>query len=747
MKGKRERGKSVDSDDNPLLDKLDAHLMMHMSGNSSGNEMASQPPPHSQLEGEGEGEGKVERDDGGSAGVKKGQKGKQQKKKKQVEMVGAGGVGEGVDGSQVLAKKPKKTSKQKMKEKRQRREQERIEGKKREAAINALIASGHDGRKGMVDGVANPDAIKVPQALSAKAEGRKRKEEKMERLRALAATAATDSQAEVGPRARYHPALVKAGIGQDMAGLAVANQGGGRKKKKTKVEKRREKQAAQAAAGGVPVVVDEFGFWNPHNAPKTGATEHQEQKTDNMTDKPAGWDKFSKTLRGEAPLAKDQGSKKRKRAASNTDGEPSQQLSAFEHMVDEPQDESTEPPRKKSKKHKHDPTISQPQGNTIVATEDGHMSHREIINKIKESKGKTISKKRQRKLAQQAEHSTQSIQESALLLHHVPEYVSKEEALRRTVTRNRTPSNPSQIAAPPERFQSLSPPSPDPSTSNASDDLDNIVTAHQTPSKSTFPPLAKENPINPSPTIHTQLPLRARSTSVSTPRAKKGSEKLNNRFRDPKTPEIEDAAQSLIAAVDSIKIVVSSNRFKALFSPSPAERTPRETSISPVKRSKEEGKLHDVATTNGNMVSADWEQKSGKVRARVATGDREDDAEIMENIAFSSSYVAEKGTIHISHTAFSTLYLSSGEKVVLGSNPDEGGKWKLRICSVAEGSVRVLLGGEKDGEEVTGFEIGKGGMWRVREGERCEVEAVEGDGNGKVGGGRIVAMVFIVGVE
>lgn len=70
----------------------------------------------------------------------------------------------------------------------------------------------------------------------------------------------------------------------------------------------------------------------------------------------------------------------------------------------------------------------------------------------------------------------------------------------------------------------------------------------------------------------------------------------------------------------------------------------------------------------------------------------------------------------------------------------------LRICTVAEGRVRVLLGKHDKTAEAIFFEIGKGGIFRVRVGEKCEVCAVEGD-EVKVRNGRMAATIFIVGVE
>lgn len=110
--------------------------------------------------------------------------------------------------------------------------------------------------------------------------------------------------------------------------------------------------------------------------------------------------------------------------------------------------------------------------------------------------------------------------------------------------------------------------------------------------------------------------------------------------------------------------------------------------------------------------------------------------------------------VHMANTSFSTLQLRAEQKFIFGTRWDEGGNYKLRVCSVVDGKVRVLLGDMDHGhEDASVFEIGKGGVWRVRKGERCEVMAidpdVEGDGKGKgkAIGGRIIASAFVVGIE
>lgn len=78
----------------------------------------------------------------------------------------------------------------------------------------------------------------------------------------------------------------------------------------------------------------------------------------------------------------------------------------------------------------------------------------------------------------------------------------------------------------------------------------------------------------------------------------------------------------------------------------------------------------------------------------------------------------------------------------MSTDEDDEDEWKLKVCSVTEGRVRVDLGGVEE-IEGTVFEIGKGGMWRIRVGERCEVRALGEDEEGENDG----ASIFIVGVE
>ncbi|CZR56513.1 uncharacterized protein PAC_06402 [Phialocephala subalpina] len=493
--------------------------------------------------------------------------------------------------------------------------------------------------------------------------------------------------------------------------------------------------------------------------------------------------KFSKAIKGEDAPESNQDSKKRKRAISNTQSVSSQQ-------IPEIQDDSVEPQKKKSKKEKKE------EKQNPVNTGYGSLSYREVQNLVKEQYGKTVSKKRQKKLEQEAQASALSIQDAIIIedsnpesippkmkkkhkekrrnqeaartrnslemLHEVPEYISKADALRRTITKYRAPSTPPEVIAVSSQ-RSLAPsPATVPGLSRTqssqdSDDLDKIGSSRQTPEKS-FISLSNETPVHPPLGPLTPMRQRARSASASTSRGTEGKEKANL-----KTSEVKDSARDLIEAVDSLKKVFRTDKIQALFSPSAlfpslVEGAPIRASSSPAKEKtvrKGRKRKADEITQDG-MVSSDWEEGKGKLRALVTTRDEDDDAEIMEtnscayitrDIAFSASYISKKNSIRVSHTAFSTHHLESGETLVLGGSPEEGGKYKLRICIVAEGRVHCFLGAhDKNSEVATFFEIGKGGMFRVRVGEKCEVAAVDGD-EVRVGNGGIVAIVFIVGVE
>ncbi|KUJ17553.1 uncharacterized protein LY89DRAFT_684572, partial [Mollisia scopiformis] len=321
-------------------------------------------------------------------------------------------------------------------------------------------------------------------------------------------------------------------------------------------------------------------------------------------------------------------------------------------------------------------------------TEDDPATRRAALNQAKERQGKTVSKKRQRREAQQSQQSTQaekpfdsdydatpppekkrkrkhnnepptqSTQESALRLHELPEYISKEEALRRTVLRGRVDSTPPRVIAS-QRSQAPSPATPIVSRDDDfSIDLDRIGTAHmpavaKTPRVRESPirppttihsPAAqrqrsvsvsapKESPIHPPKRIHSQLSERQRSVSVSPTKVRKSKEKAVKKKGKNENSAFETAVNSIRNAVG--------NRFSALFSPLPMEWTPTVKSTTSLKdhngtsdsqkNSKKQKNTHDnVPLLKGTPV-IDWEKKSGKIRAYVTPEDGDDDTEIKES--------------------------------------------------------------------------------------------------------------------
>jgi hypothetical protein len=69
----------------------------------------------------------------------------------------------------------------------------------------------------------------------------------------------------------------------------------------------------------------------------------------------------------------------------------------------------------------------------------------------------------------------------------------------------------------------------------------------------------------------------------------------------------------------------------------------------------------------------------------------------------------------------------------------------MRICVVVEGRVKVVLHHGAD-EEMVIFEIGKGGLWRVKGGETCEVHAIDA-GKGKQKEGTPIVLIHVFGVQ
>ncbi|KAF7866791.1 hypothetical protein EAF04_005633 [Stromatinia cepivora] len=136
------------------------------------------------------------------------------------------------------------------------------------------------------------------------------------------------------------------------------------------------------------------------------------------------------------------------------------------------------------------------------------------------------------------------------------------------------------------------------------------------------------------------------------------------------------------------------------------EYPPSQTTLPPSTKSAEPKRKDD-----------DWEFNTGKIRAMVGNP-MEKDAQREENIAFSSNYIRspmrQSQGINVAGVNFNTYHLKNRETFVLKDKSNG-----LQVCSVAQGSIWVSLGTEK-------FRISKGGMWRVREGEKCSVKNQDG---------------------
>ncbi|KAH8805834.1 hypothetical protein F5884DRAFT_755387 [Xylogone sp. PMI_703] len=107
---------------------------------------------------------------------------------------------------------------------------------------------------------------------------------------------------------------------------------------------------------------------------------------------------------------------------------------------------------------------------------------------------------------------------------------------------------------------------------------------------------------------------------------------------------------------------------------------------------------------------SDWEYDLGKVRGRVPSQRHNEDAEVEENVAFSSQYIAERPNgVKLDDFTFQVRELKEGLNFQL---PEIQQETCVRICSVATGRVQVQLSAAK-------FNIGANGMWRVRSDEGC----------------------------
>jgi len=101
----------------------------------------------------------------------------------------------------------------------------------------------------------------------------------------------------------------------------------------------------------------------------------------------------------------------------------------------------------------------------------------------------------------------------------------------------------------------------------------------------------------------------------------------------------------------------------------------------------------------------------GRIRGRVEKEGNDDDAEVEENLAFSSQYIAARRQgINLSSVIFQIHRIGPGQPFAFEASD----AW-FRLCSVATGKVHVTLGRQQ-------FGIGAHGMWRVRAGEKCSVQ-------------------------
>ncbi|PBP20159.1 hypothetical protein BUE80_DR009019 [Diplocarpon rosae] len=109
----------------------------------------------------------------------------------------------------------------------------------------------------------------------------------------------------------------------------------------------------------------------------------------------------------------------------------------------------------------------------------------------------------------------------------------------------------------------------------------------------------------------------------------------------------------------------------------------------------------------------DWEFPLVHVEAR-AHAQGTDDGNIEEHIAFSSTHLTSfpRGIL-IGDTKFQVLQIVSGTELELPAHASKDGKG-IKICSIAKGHIKVTVGSKT-------FDIGEGGVFRVRAGEKCVV--------------------------
>ncbi|KAK0716203.1 hypothetical protein B0H67DRAFT_487837 [Lasiosphaeris hirsuta] len=105
----------------------------------------------------------------------------------------------------------------------------------------------------------------------------------------------------------------------------------------------------------------------------------------------------------------------------------------------------------------------------------------------------------------------------------------------------------------------------------------------------------------------------------------------------------------------------------------------------------------------GLMAVQTWERAPGIIRDE--TGDRS------EYVAFSSAYLSTNITIRTSDDSAFRIHEIQPSNTLQW----QVDKTDLRICSVAQGVVRVKIGGADE------FQISLNGMWKVRRGVACSV--------------------------
>ncbi|KAE9364469.1 hypothetical protein N431DRAFT_355098 [Stipitochalara longipes BDJ] len=219
-----------------------------------------------------------------------------------------------------------------------------------------------------------------------------------------------------------------------------------------------------------------------------------------------------------------------------------------------------------------------------------------------------------------------------------------------------------------------------------------------------------------------KVPAEEESFSQTIASIKKATDsKIHELFSDD---EREDGEQEdpFTQAFASIK--KSSSKLANLFSKpeAPPAQVKGEIDVAPAKAAR----ARSVSTSTVqpfvfnddglNKARDDWESTIGKVRS---TSGGDDDSEAQEDIAFSSSYIASRSTgIKISNATFQVHNLRHNEGWVVSSSDLESGSngkdFKLKICTIISGGVQVRLGSN-------GFGIGKGSVFRVRNGEECVV--------------------------